>query len=165
MKETVTTSQSRASSNRLIFKFAILFVYLAILSYGLFFAERFGRTKEHGSYNFVPFHEIKRYINYAGTLRFEIVAINLIGNVVCFLPFGFLVASFFPENDKIHPLSITGLCVLFSALVEILQYFTGVGTADIDDVILNTIGGFLGYMGYLLWRLARYHTINRELEA
>lgn len=147
-------------SNRLIAKFALLIIYLAVLSYGLFFAERFGRTMAHGSYNMEPFREIGRYLRYADQLGWQIVAVNLLGNIIVFLPFGFLIPSLLPANDKKHPLAIAGLSLLFSAAVEVLQYLTAVGAADVDDVMLNTVGGFLGYLCYVGWRLLRYGRVN-----
>lgn len=161
MRQRIRSHQNLLTgSTRMIAKIALLIIYLASLSYGLFFAERFGRTMEHGSYNIVPFHEISRYLRYADQLGWEIVAVNLLGNIILFLPFGFLVPSLLPRNDKKHPLAITGLGLLFSAAVEVLQYLTAVGTADVDDVILNTIGGFLGYLCYVEWRMLRYGRMN-----
>ncbi len=151
MSEAIKNIDIHSKSTRLIIKLGILIVYLVILSYGLFFADSFGRSLEHGSYNLEPMREIKRTFKYADSLGWEFVALNLIGNILVFMPFGFITVSFLPEGDKRHPLWITGLCMLFSFLVEVLQYMTGVGTADIDDVILNTIGGFLGYMFYFLY--------------
>lgn len=160
MKRRIQSHPLFRESNRLIAKFALLIIYLATLSYGLFFAESFGRTIEHGSFNIEPFHEIKRYIRYADVLGSQVVVLNLLGNVMVFLPFGFLVASLFPANDKKHPLAITGLSMLFSAVVELLQYLTSVGAADVDDVILNTIGGFIGYLLYAGWRIWWYGSVN-----
>jgi glycopeptide antibiotics resistance protein len=34
---------------------------------------------------------------------------------------------------------------IFSLLIEMIQFAVGVGTFDVDDVILNTLGGVLGY--------------------
>ncbi len=147
-------------TNRLLIKYALLIMYLAVLSYGLFFAEGFGRTAEHVSYNIEPFREIRRYIVYADKLGWEIVALNLLGNILVFLPFGFLVPSMWPSSDKKHPIALFLLTVLFSSMVELLQYVTGVGTADVDDVILNTIGGCLGYQVYAAWRHIRYGSMN-----
>lgn len=146
-------------------KYALLITYLAVLSYGLFFAEGFGRTMGHGSYNIEPFREIRRYIVYSDRLGWEIVALNLLGNVFVFLPFGFLVPSMWPSHDKKHPVALFFLTLLFSVMVEILQFVTGVGAADVDDVILNTIGGCLGYQIYAAWRHIRYGEMNvRKVE-
>ena len=164
MRQAVERAGLLSKTNRLIAKFALLIIYLAVLSYGLFFAESLGRSVEHGSYNIIPFHEIRRYIHYADALGWETVAVNLLGNVAAFLPFGFLITSFFPENDKAHPVSVAGLSLLFSVTIELLQHFTSVGAADIDDVILNTAGGFLGYLLYIAWRFAAYGSVNRLTE-
>ncbi len=147
-------------TNRLLIKFALLIMYLAVLSYGLFFAEGFGRDAAHVSYNIEPFCEIKRYIIYADKLGWEIVALNLLGNIFVFLPFGFLVPSLWPSDDKRHPIALLLLTMLFSVMVELLQFVTGVGAADVDDVILNTIGGCLGYQIYAAWRHIRYGEMN-----
>ena len=156
-------NMEQRNSLRMMAKYALLMVYLAVLSYMLFFAERFGRTHEHVfAYNVVPFHEIGRYIRHAETIGWQLVVVNLLGNVAAFLPFGFLMPSLWPENDKKHPIGVTLLSMLFSVVVEILQFVTRVGTADVDDVILNTLGGFLGYVLYVLWRKIRYGRINME---
>lgn len=149
------TKQSKV--NRMLVKFALMMIYLTIVSYGMFFAEEMGRTAEHWhTVNLVPFEEIDRYISNVDTLGIEVVLINILGNVAVFLPFGFLIPSMWPTKDKRHPFGLILLSLVFSATIEVLQYLTQVGSADIDDCILNTLGGFIGYMFYRLWRRLRY---------
>lgn len=65
-------------------------LYILILCYFLFFAEGFGRgmaVETHG-YNTVPFLEIRRYINNFYKLGM-ISVLNLGGNILAFMPFGF----------------------------------------------------------------------------
>ena len=119
-------------------------IYLAFLSYGLFFAESMNRSLDHVSYNITPFREIGRIVEHGDVLGWHFVAINLGGNIIAFLPFGFLLSAIWPQKNPLHSLVLTLLVMTFSAVVEWLQYNTGVGVADIDDVILNTLGGFLG---------------------
>lgn len=38
------------------------------------------------------------------------------------------------------------VCFLVSFSIELLQFITGKGVADIDDIILNTIGGAVGFL-------------------
>ena len=45
-------------------------------------------------------------------------------------------------------------CLLVSAVFELLQWTTGTGATDIDDIILNTAGGALGAAIYF-WILRR----------
>ena len=69
----------------------VLFIlYILSLCYVLFFAEGFGRgmaVEVHG-YNTVPFNEIRRYINNFDRLGM-ITVLNLGGNILAFMPFGF----------------------------------------------------------------------------
>lgn len=158
-----STRQSR--TNRMLIKFALMMIYLSIVSYSLFFAEQLGRTADHWhTINLVPFKEINRYVSNVDTLGIGIVLINILGNVVLFLPFGFLIPSMWPVKDKRHPLGLIALSFVFSAAIEVLQYATSVGSADIDDCILNTAGGFLGYMFYMLWRRLRYGSQSNSIK-
>lgn len=72
---------------------------------------------------------------------FDIVKIVL-GNVVMFIPFGFL-GWVFPQLEKIKSLVIAFVSAI--VIVEALQYFSRLGVFDVDDIILNTFGVFLGW--------------------
>ena len=137
---------------RAIIKLALFMIYISVLCYVLFFAENLGRAPgDHElAYNMVPFNEIMRYIrNYRRIGAFHVV-INLLGNVLLFFPFGFLLPTFWPPGEKNHPFMMFATALSFSSVVEHLQYVTSVGSADIDDVILNTTGALLGYFAYQL---------------
>ena len=76
--------------------------YMILLVYFLFFSEEYGRTEPYETYkyNLELFKEIKRYWynrEKIGTLFF---LINLVGNVVVFMPFGFLVPVMYREQRK-----------------------------------------------------------------
>lgn len=73
--------------------------------------------------------------------------INIICNIVVFVPFGFLGLAF-PYLKKFLPITI--LFVAGIILIESTQYFTGRGTADVDDVLLNTLGMLTGFTFYKL---------------
>ncbi|MDY0932525.1 VanZ family protein [Chryseobacterium sp. CFBP8996] len=72
---------------------------------------------------------------------FDIIKIVL-GNVVMFIPFGFL-GWFFPQLNNLKRLIITFVSII--VIVEALQYFSRLGVFDVDDVILNTFGVLLGW--------------------
>ncbi len=72
---------------------------------------------------------------------FDIIKIVL-GNVVMFIPFGFLGWVFLKLNN-LKNLIITFVSAI--VIVEALQYFSRLGVFDVDDVILNTFGVFLGW--------------------
>lgn len=66
---------------------------------------------------------------------------NLLGNIAIFIPMG----VYLPLLIRRKSIFVNTVCVaLISAVVEVLQYIFAVGAADIDDVILNTVGGLIG---------------------
>lgn len=87
--------------------------------------------------NFTPFQEILRY-DFASPLFFK----NIIGNILLFIPLGFLIA--YKLNIK-HFYSIILLSLYFSVCIESIQLIIG-RVFDIDDILLNTIGGIIGYL-------------------
>jgi len=94
-----------------------------------------------GTSNFIPFKEIFRY-----DIGSRLFVRNIIGNVLLFLPYGYFI-SYYLKNKKILPTTL--LTLLVSITIEIVQLNIG-RTFDIDDIILNTIGGILGYGIYIV---------------
>lgn len=93
-----------------------------------------------GTNNFIPFKEIFRYD--LGTPKF---IKNIIGNIIMFIPFGFF-ASYFLKSKKISiPLILT---IILTTTIETVQYYIG-RVFDIDDIILNIVGGILGYLLFI----------------
>lgn len=70
------------------------------------------------------------------------IYINVLGNIVLFIPFGFL-GWVFPKLSNVKTLLIHFLSAII--IVESLQYFTRLGVFDIDDIILNSIGVLIGF--------------------
>ena len=121
--------------------------YLGFLLYLVFFAEQFGRAESDRvyRYNLVPFQEIRRYIRYFHTLGIYAV-INLAGNVAVFVPFGmWLPILAVPARKGYHLVFYT---FLFSLMIESVQLLFRVGSFDVDDLFLNTLGGLIGYILY-----------------
>lgn len=122
--------------------------YLAIMCYFLFFAETMGRTvtEREYHYNLMPLKEIKRFWTYRHSLGFWSVCLNLFGNVAAFLPFGMFLPRLYPKCRKFF------LTALFSfelsLCVELIQLVGKVGSFDVDDILLNTLGGAFGYLCY-----------------
>lgn len=97
-------------------------------------------------YNLILFHEIKRFWNMRTAYGWSITLVNLLGNIVCFMPFGFLLPTI-SENRSYNNIILVGiLTMLFSLAVETMQLVAKVGAFDVDDILLNTIGGILGYV-------------------
>jgi glycopeptide antibiotics resistance protein len=126
----------------------VLFIlYLGFLFYLLFFAEGYGRkidVDQGYRYNFEFLREIKRFWVYRKQLGFHAVFVNIAGNVAAFVPFGLIlpvIGRHFRSMWK-----VTGLGLLLSLSVELLQLVTKVGCCDVDDLLLNTIGALTGYL-------------------
>jgi len=70
---------------------------------------------------------------------------NVVGNIVIFIPLG-VYLSLLKKNKRVT----TNLLFIFlvSLFVEVIQGLLGIGAADIDDIILNCLGGLIGILGY-----------------
>lgn len=136
----------------------ILFIlYLCALTYFLFFSEKYGRTltdREY-SYNLTPFLEIKRFWNNREILGKTAVFTNLAGNVLAFLPFGAILPVINRRTRSFFRIMLFSF--EFSFLVECIQLVTKVGTFDVDDLMLNTLGGVIGYLIFVLCNRMRRH--------
>ena len=93
--------------------------------------------------NLMPLSEIFRYK--IGTKLFNY---NVLGNIIIFIPFGFLMGEYV-NPKKIWPIIITTF--LTSCVVEFVQLKIG-RSFDIDDIILNLVGGIIGYLLYIGWK-------------
>ncbi len=91
------------------------------------------------SNNFIPFKEIFRY-----DLTSPLFYRNVLGNILLFLPFGYFTSYFVKVNK-----SYLNLIIIFitSFSIEFIQSQIG-RSFDIDDMLLNIIGGYLGYLLY-----------------
>lgn len=128
----------------------VLFIlYVAFLVYFLLFSDWYGRTGEMNEYryNLVLFKEIKRFWEYREELGPFAVFTNLFGNILIFMPFGF----FIPMASKYRSFFMTLLYSFgLSFCVELFQLITKVGSFDVDDLLLNTIGGVAGYIVFVI---------------
>lgn len=137
-------------------------VYLIGLCYFLLFAENYGRI--HGQeiyrYNLIPFKEIERFWKYRQELGIHSFY-NLAGNVLIFLPAGFFIPKLWKEKKGF----LFTVCVTFeiSLFIESLQLIFRVGSFDVDDLILNTIGGMLGYFVLQILEKWRNHEKTQVL--
>ncbi len=121
--------------------------YLLLLSYLLFFSSTYGRTAEMGyRYNLRPFHEIKRGIENIDAVGYRYVMVNIAGNIAAFMPFGFLLPLI--TERKMHTGKVFVASFFLSLCAETIQLVSRTGAFDVDDLILNTVGGVLGYWCY-----------------
>ncbi len=127
--------------------------YSLLLVYLLFFKNRVPSRSylEHlkYAYNIVPFKTVAYYFTRLedGRIDFLLFVKNIAGNLAAFLPMGVFLPHFFNEGKKTLSV-ILGVGIICA--VEIIQYFSTLGSFDIDDVILNSLGLLAGYAGFVL---------------
>lgn len=99
--------------------------------------------------NFIPFKEMFRY-----NIGSRLFVKNVLGNMLMFLPYGFFV-SLYLKNEK--PWLTLALTFIASFSVELVQMVIG-RVFDIDDIILNLLGGYFGYLLYY-WAFKLYEKL------
>lgn len=102
----------------------------------------------NSSMNLVPFSEILRY-----EFGSKMFILNVIGNIVIFIPFGYLISEYI-KSKKIWQLLITSLITSIS--VEFIQLNIG-RSFDVDDIFLNVLGTIIGYLIYKLFKKLQKH--------
>ncbi|MFV0341694.1 MAG: VanZ family protein [Anaerocolumna sp.] len=124
--------------------------YIILLAYFLFFSEDYGRniSSQDYRYNLVLFKEMKRFIEYRNIIGMEKFVVNIFGNIFAFAPFGFVLPIISKENRKLF--HITLLSFELSLTVELLQLIFRVGIFDVDDLFMNTLGGFIGGICFMI---------------
>ena len=101
------------------------------------------RTPENRGVILEPFREIHAMINSQNHF-FWFMQIFL--NILLFVPFGFLLPMVQKRFQNIFSVTLIGF--LFSFLIESMQFITGRGLTEIDDIITNTTGALCGYLIY-----------------
>ena len=94
----------------------------------------------NSGYNLVPFTEIFRY-----KFGSSLFIYNVGGNILAFVIFGLIVSSYIKPKTCLAPF-LTSLVV--STTVEFVQLNIG-RSFDVDDIILNVLGGIIGYLLYI----------------
>lgn len=121
----------------------ICVVYALVLCRGILFkyvnfTELFSPDRyEYTGYNLIPFN--------GSGLDFRL---DTIINTFLFVPFGFLLSM--KSRKNLRSLLLMLVPTLVSIVFEYLQYIFRLGAADITDVIMNTVGGCMGFLIYLV---------------
>lgn len=86
--------------------------------------------------NLVPFRSISPFLQNI----FSVYAfVNIFGNILVFVPFGFLLRILTKKNIVVIFISL-----LTIVSIEMIQFYLKIGFFDIDDIILNSLGTLLG---------------------
>lgn len=96
------------------------------------------RIKSGEGVNLVPFRTIAAFFVHCSA---DIFLVNIVGNIVMFMPWGFGLTLLWKRKQKILSIALHSLAL--PVFIETCQLFIG-RSVDVDDVILNFVGGCLG---------------------
>ncbi len=136
------------SSEKFVFYkefFNMLFIIYALILFQLLTNTEMNASS---GINIVPFTEILRYE--VGSTQFYV---NVIGNILVFLPFGYFVSSYIKATKVSHILLVT---LITSFTIEFVQHYIG-RSFDIDDILLNVIGSIIGFLLYIGFTAIKKH--------
>ena len=110
------------------------------------FDNAFGRGFGHTSLDMVNLEPLRTVKNYLlaygyGNISLRLVVLNLAGNLIAFAPMGVFLPALFRWQRSIF--FFTASLTLSITAVEVLQVYTGTGSCDVDDLILNLAGALL----------------------
>ena len=133
-----------------LFLWVCFIAYLLLLGYLVFFSSYMGREGyENYRYNLTFLQEIERFYNYGiRTGNWDLFLLNVCGNIAVFMPIGAFLPKLFKRCKNIFLSTL--LSFELSLCIEIVQLVTRVGSFDVDDLFLNTIGGVCGYLLYMM---------------
>jgi len=118
----------------------IIVPYTLFLLYLMFF----GMGRRQMDDNLLTVEPIVSTLNFIkGCISWKDAFVIVGGNIVMFMPFGFL-GWIFPKLNILKSLLFTVVSAI--TIVEALQYFSRLGIFEVDDIILNTFGVFLGFL-------------------
>ncbi len=141
--------------------FTVIFIlYLVLITTLVLFDSYFGRVGHIGfrqwnkdlfcsyvsnSMNLIPFATVGEYVSalIGGTMNLHTIFINLAGNLFAFSPLGFFLPLLWKKQKHFGIFVLTVAAAVTA--VELLQFLLLVGSCDIDDLILNTLGAMCAF--------------------
>lgn len=120
---------------------AVLLWLAAIVTCTLIFRSQ---DPESGALSWIPLHS---YFSLLKGANIEVLRMNFM-NTVLFYPLGLLANECFPMNWTKNKRLVCGACfaLVLSCGIEIIQFFSLRGYAEMDDIIHNTAGMCLGVL-------------------
>lgn len=141
--------------------YMLLIAYVECLVYLTLFPSTGMSTDRIASINLIPFRTINLYINFQGEVSLQII--NLLGNIVVFVPIGIFIVLLMKKAGFIHSLLIGFGSTLFIEIMQLVLSVSGVisRSFDVDDLLLNTIGVLIGYFIASLFRTYLNRVVNK----
>lgn len=151
----------------LFFIYTIIILKLIVFKYPWERLVDITRTWEKGvileglaTANFTWGKSIRMYIRYFNKFPFWNGFANLIGNVLVFMPFGYLLPKAYPTCGRWW--RVVYVSVGFVMCVELFQLFSAFGAFDVDDIILNVTGTMVGYGIYGMRKRISYIRVCKK---
>lgn len=144
-----------------ILKIFLLVIYLIFLSWRMFiyaYSSIYRISSRVYKYNIIPLRTIYSLLTSYSKYGFIVWAYNLFGNIVVFMPLGFLLASLLKKRNSLKTTMFFSFFIILFA--ESMQLIMKVGVFDVDDIILNLTGCFIGHFVYGI--LVKYKPKFRE---
>lgn len=119
---------------------------IAIVPYTIFllYLMFFGMGRIQYDDNLLTIEPVLSTINFIkGSISWKDIIVIVGGNIIMFIPFGFL-GWIFPKLNEIKTLLFRFISAI--VIVEALQYFSRMGIFEVDDILLNTFGVFCGFL-------------------
>ena len=137
----------------LLFAWSVAVAYVALFPMHIIFYDW------HGRFSLVPLSSSIDMIRYS-TIR--TVVKNLGGNVLLFVPVGFLLPVLFERLRRVW--SLAWRAAVLSVLIEIVQIPTQAHSTDVDDVIFNVVGALIGFALFrAVWAFVSKRQLGRRL--
>ena len=145
---------------------ACFLCYCVLMLWLLFGRDKYDAAEDywermHQNMNMVPLATIRLYLHVLAEPSLSHLishaVVNLAGNVVMFVPLGAFLPALWRKLRKWWKSVLCTAIVI--TLIEIVQLFTLVGSCDVDDLILNVAGAWIGYG---LWHFALWCGGTRE---
>lgn len=120
-------------------------------------------TPYYNAFNFIPFRTIYSYILDALHGTYQGLVLEVFGNILLFIMVSMVINWFLTSLTFKKSLII---CLFLSIMIEAIQGIIGLilnnfyRSVDIDDIILSTIGGIIGYYLYKIFSSSRKSKSN-----
>lgn len=123
---------TKEQNRKLLYFYSVVIVYMTLLN----------RKAANRRFLLTPLWSYRRFF------EGEYFRNMIINNILLFIPLGTILSRLKPN------LSTARTLVLISAGIELLQYLSGRGFFETDDIISNSLGGLIGLTVGLLWMYA-----------
>lgn len=110
------------------------------------------------SINLIPFNKLKEFLEIViYESRVEYLLIEILGNIIVFIIIGFMLPLLWRKFENIKLVLI--MCLICSVTIETIQLMLP-RCSDVDDIIMNIIGGIIGYGLYIIVKKGLTKYIN-----